>query len=106
MIEVKIEITYSKERIKEIIKETFPEQPQLALAVFSCESGLNPKAVGPTNDYGLAQIHSPSWDKRAKALGYHNYKTDVKENLAMARHIYNDAGKTFNPWVCYTHKMI
>lgn len=103
--EVPIEVTYSRERIVELIKETFPEAPNTATAVFMCESGLNPKAKGPTSDYGIAQVHSPSWDREAKRLGYKEYRTDVKENLAMARHIYEDAGKSFSPWVCYTKGM-
>lgn len=105
--EVRIEVVtdWTKERIEQEIRDTFPESPELALAIFKCESGLNPTAKGPTSDFGIAQIHEPSWGKKAKQLGLENYKTDVKENLAMARYIYEGRGN-FNDWVCYTKKMI
>ena len=96
---------WNEERIKKEIRDTFPEQPELAIAVFRCESGLVPTAKGPTSDYGIAQVHAPSWDKEAKRLGHTNYRTDVRDNLKMARHIYDNAGKKFTPWVCFTKKM-
>lgn len=96
---------WTPERIKEEIRTVFPEQPELAIAIFKCESGLVPTAKGPTQDYGVAQVHSPTWDREAKRLGHTNYRTSVRENLKMARHIYDDAGGSFTPWVCYTKKM-
>lgn len=95
--EIQIEVTYSEERIKDMIKDTFPENPTLALEVFACESGLNQDAVGPTQDYGIAQIHEPSWNATAKELGL-DYKNDAKDNLAMARHVYEQQG--WDAWVC------
>lgn len=102
--EVRIEVIYNwtPERIEQEIREVFPEQPELAVAVFHCESSLIPTAKGPTSDYGIAQIHKPSWHDKAIRLGYENYQTDVKDNLAMARYIYDNAGGTFRDWVCYT----
>ena len=105
LVVVPTKIDWTKDRVAEEIRTVFPEQPELAIAVFKCESGLIPTAKGPTSDFGIAQIHSPSWDREAKRLGYGEYKTDVKHNLKMARHIYDNAGGTFRDWVCYTRKM-
>jgi len=99
--EVKIELTYTRERIIELIKETFPEAPNTAVAIAKCESGLVPDQVGKTTpDYGVMQINAPSWDKKAHKLGYKNYRKDVRENLKMARYVYDGSGN-FTPWVCY-----
>lgn len=106
VIEIEVVIDWTKERIEKEIRATFPEDPETAIAIFKCESGLRPDAKGPTSDYGVAQIHQPSWDKVAKRLGHEDYQTDVRDNLAMARHIYDNAGKKWTDWVCYTRKMI
>jgi hypothetical protein len=94
-------VTYDwdEEKAIEEIKKTFPEVPGLMVAIADCESGLNIDAVGPTNDYGLLQIHEPSWDHVAKRLGL-DYKNNPYDNLKMARHVYDNQGIT--AWVCYT----
>lgn len=94
-------IEWNKERIEKEIRTVFHEEPNTAVAIFKCESGLDADIKGPTNDYGLTQIHAPSWDKKAKQLGYEDYRTDVQDNLAMARYLYDSRGN-FNDWVCYT----
>ena len=97
--EVLIEVTYSKERIIELIKETFPEAPNTAVAIAKCESGLVEDQVGlKTPDYGLMQINAPSWSRQAKKMGLKKYKTDVRENLKLARYIYDGRGN-FSDWV-------
>lgn len=102
---IKVVINWTPERIEQEIRTTFPEAPNTAVAIAKCESGLKPDQVGNiTPDYGLMQIHGPSWDAKAKELGYSNYKTDVQDNLKMARHIYDGRGN-FNDWVCYTKGM-
>lgn len=97
---VEVRVEWTEERIVEEIKKTFPEEPELAVAIARCESNFKPSAVGPTSDYGIFQIHAPSWDSKARQLGLENYRTDVQENLAMARHIYLNANKTWRDWVC------
>lgn len=99
-VPLEVIISWTPERIKQEIRTTFPEAPELAIAIFKCESGLVPTASSPTSDHGVTQINAPTWDKRAKQLGYNEYKTDVKQNLAMARHVYEEAGNSFRPWVC------
>lgn len=111
-IEVKkeypVEVTYewNDERVKEEITKVFPEDPVTAIKIARCESGFMIDAKGPTSDFGLMQINAPSWDKKAKQLGYGDYRTNPVHNLAMARYLYERAGKHYTDWVCYTKKMI
>lgn len=111
LIEVKID--WTRDRIIEEIRATFPESPDLAVAIAKCESGLNPTirsqhqlSYGQERSYGIMQVHAPDWHDDALRLGYDNYQTDVQDNLKMARYIYEQAGKRFTPWSCYTKKMI
>jgi len=38
------------------------------LGTIGCESHWNPKAVSPTNDYGLSQINQPTWKFSKKTM--------------------------------------
>lgn len=99
-IQLEVKINWTRERMEEEVRKTFPENPNTMVAVTECESNFNPLAVGPTSDYGLLQIHAPTWEATAKELGYYNYRTDIEENLKMARHIYDVQG--IRAWVCYS----
>jgi hypothetical protein len=110
---VLIEVVYTKEDIIRKIKETFPEDPETAVLIAKCESGLRIEvqsghtlSYGREQSFGLFQVHSPHWEKTAKRLGYEDYRTDIDDNLALARHIYESAGNSWQPWSCYTKKMI
>jgi hypothetical protein len=97
---VLIEIEYTRESIERKIRETFHEEPERALAIAQCESGLNPDALNTANkngtsDGGLFQINSVH-DKRLNALGLDKF--DVEDNIAFARMLYEERGWT--PWVC------
>lgn len=81
-----------------LIKETFPEDPQRALAIANCESGFNPNAKGPTQDSGVFQIHKPSHGKKMESLNLDPF--DVEDNVAYARMLYDESG--WVPWVCHT----
>lgn len=81
-----------------LIRETFPEDPDRALAIANCESGFNPNAKGPTQDSGIFQIHEPSHGVRMEALGLDPF--DVEDNVAYARNLYDEQG--WKPWVCHT----
>lgn len=85
-----------------MIREAFPEDPEVALLVVQCESGFNQNAKGPTDDHGVFQVHRPTWDATAKELGL-DYINSVRDNIKMARHIYEAAGDSFQPWVCWWH---
>lgn len=95
-----INYDWSEEKTIEEIKKTFPDSYGLMIPVFKCESGLRLDARGPTNDWGIAQIHADTWDKKAQELGL-DYKNNPYDNLKMARWIYDNAGGIDN-WVCFT----
>lgn len=106
-------MVYTKEDIIKKIERAFPESPVIAVKIAKCESGLNPKiqsqhilSYGQERSFGLFQIHEPAWDKTAKKLGLDNYQTDVEENIAMARYIYEQSGKRWSAWSCFTKNMI
>ena len=104
--EVRIEVIYNwdEERIKEEIVQTFPESPALALKIAQCESGFKMiqsnqiQPYGREESYGIFQIHARAWHEQAVTLGYEDYQTDIRDNLAMARHIYENQG--WRPWSC------
>ncbi len=113
--EVRIEVIYdwTEERIIKEIQNTFPEAPELAVSIARCESGLDIRVqsnhvleYGRELSFGLMQIHAKVWDETAKELGYEDYKTDPKDNLKMARFIYEHYGNNFNAWTCYTKGMV
>lgn len=93
--------TSTKEKtIEEKIRDTFPEDPEIALSIAKCESSFNPKAVNNSNtngttDGGLWQINSIH-DTRLKELGLDKF--DVDDSLVFARILYEERG--FRPWVC------
>ena len=86
--------------IEEKIIATFPEQPELMLAIAKAESNLNPEAYNPEGhrgcrgSIGLMQIACLHTDDPEKLF-------DVDYNLAKAREIYDRDGLT--PWGVYTN---
>lgn len=84
--------------IEDKIRATFPENPDLAVKIAQCESGMNPKAFNGNNsngstDSGIMQINSVHGVSKQMLM-------DVDINLAVARVIYERAGNSFSPWVC------
>lgn len=84
--------------VEDKIRATFPENPERAIAIFKCESGLRPNAFNGKNtngtwDAGLAQINSIHGVSKSMLM-------DINVNLAVARVIYERAGNSFTPWVC------
>lgn len=113
--EVLIEVVYdwTSERIEQEIRDTFPESPDLAVKIAKCESGLVPDIQSQhmwrgeqERSFGIFQVHKDSWHNTAISLGLTEYQTDVKQNLAMARYIYENAGHRWTDWSCYTKKMV
>lgn len=99
---------WTPERIIQEIRETFPEMPNTAVAIAKCESGLiadiqshHILSYGREQSFGIMQIHAKSWHQVAINLGYNEYKTDVSDNLKMARYIFDKAGGEFTDWTCY-----
>lgn len=97
-IRIEVEYNWDKERIQDEVRKLFPENPERMLAILKCESNYVVDAVGPTSDFGLFQIHYPTWHSTAIELGYADYATNPYHNLQMARYIYDVQG--INAWVC------
>lgn len=94
---------WTRENVKRLIRQTFPEAPDVAIAVATCESGLKPHAYNPKNtngstDGGLWQINSVH-DKELARLGLNKY--DPEDATKFARMLYEE--NHWNDWVCYTH---
>jgi len=65
--------------------------------IITCESRWDIMAYNKkSGDYGLFQINEKWWDKKAKELGFENYKDDWKENIQLGIWIYENYGK--KPW--------
>ena len=112
-VELIVVINWTKERIEKEIRNTFPERPEIALAIAKCESGLvadiqsgHTLSYGRERSFGIFQAHEPDWGHVATRLGLHDWRTDPAENIKLARHIYESAGNSFSPWSCYSKKMI
>ncbi len=97
--------TLSDEQIayKRKIERLFKDEPIMAQIAY-CESGYRQfdengaPLKSRTNDYGIFQINSKIWDKKAKEIGL-DYKGSPIDNIKMARYIYEHQGK--KAWVCY-----
>lgn len=83
-----------------LIKETFPDDAHSALAIASCESGLNPYVeskpnTNGTRDGGLFQIND-THNARMEQLGLDKF--DPEDNAKFARILYEEQG--WAPWTC------
>ncbi len=113
VVRLVVKIDWTKERIEQEIRNTFPEDPETAVKIAKCESGLRAEIqsqhilhYGQEKSFGVFQIHKPDWHQTALRLGYTDYKTDPADNIAMARYIYEQAGKKWTDWSCYNKRMI
>ncbi|HAS13406.1 MAG TPA: hypothetical protein DCS55_23305 [Acidimicrobiaceae bacterium] len=82
-----------------IIHRHFGSAAPAAIRVATCESGMNPGAVSPTNDHGLFQInivHRGQFEAVTGAPWSSVY--DPELNTIYARHLYAQQG--WSPWVC------
>lgn len=86
--------------IEDMIRATFPEDPDTAVAISTAESHMNPKAVGHnsngTIDQGIMQVNSVHC---GKVEGNCSLLLDPIENLRVARIIYKASG--WNAWSTY-----
>ena len=79
----------------------------MAIAVAGCESGFKMiqshhiQPYGREESFGIFQIHARAWDGEAQRLGLGDYRTDVEQNIQMARHVYEQSG--WRAWTCYWH---
>lgn len=90
VIQLEVVTNWTEEKIKQKIRDTFPEQPELMVKIAWCESRWKPDAKGPTDDHGIFQLHAPSHDLSAIDV------YDPKENIEFARKLYDQNGT--RPW--------
>lgn len=93
--------TPSTAQVEQMIRDVFPDNLEAkAIEVATCESGLNPLAIGRntngSRDYGVFQFNSGGTLQEylsgtAEAL-------DPAANINAALELYNDRG--WQPWVC------
>ena len=87
-----------------MITDAFPDQPRTAYLVAQCESGLKMvqsnhiQPYGREESFGIFQIHARAWDKVAQSMGL-DYKNNVRDNIEMAKYIYQQSG--WKAWTCY-----
>lgn len=78
----------------------------MAIRVFTGESSLlqwdkhGTPITSKTRDFGVCQVNEKVWDHVAKDMGL-DYKYDVYDQMEMCRHIYDEAGGQWTPWVYY-----
>lgn len=101
VVQIEVMINWTPERIKEEIRNTFPEDPETAVAIAMAESKLKPHAYNPevhqncNGSIGIMQIacvHHRVDPERLK---------DVAFNIKKAREIYLAQG--WGPWGAYTN---
>lgn len=98
---IEVRINWTKERIEEEIRKTFPEDPERAVAIAKAESGLRIDAVNPEQhkgckgSIGIMQIACVHNIEDIDAL------KDPIVNLKKAREIYDREG--WQPWGAYTN---
>ena len=86
--------------VEAIILHWVPENYATALRIARCESGLNPRAIGGGNSYGLFQIHHVHRRNFASVTGvsWEEGWFDPNTNSHYARHLYDHSG--WRPWAC------
>lgn len=75
-----------------------PGGPDKAVAVARCESGLNPRAVGPNDLYlGIYQQHREYWPARATQYGFEGVSAfNARANIIVSIRMASEGG--WGPW--------
>ena len=88
---------YPKPILKEIIREVFREDPEMAVKIAECESRLDSSA------HNKDDPHNGSWGI-FQINGAHNYSPEVLlnpiKNINIAHELYLKEG--WEPWACYS----
>lgn len=111
-VRIEVRVDWTRERIEQEIRTVFPNDPDVAVRIAHCESGLDADiqshhqlSYGRERSFGVFQLHEPDWGKKAIALGFDKWKTNPADNIAMARYIYEQSGNKWSAWTCYNKKM-
>jgi len=100
------ELTSTEQKIIQVWGDY--KQAMLAIAIFKCESGLDPEAVSETGDLGVAQINWKTWKNPVKEkFGYTAIDMfDVDKNLEVAKWIWDRGnrieGDEIGSWEAWT----
>jgi len=76
--------------------------------ILPCESGSQPdpdRAVGPTDDWGRAQINRPTWKERFETLTGANFEENISNpvlNGFIAAHVETEQG--LSAWTCWRRR--
>ncbi len=76
--------------------------------ILPCESGSEPDpdmAVGPTDDWGRAQINRPTWKDRFESLTGSEFESNITNpmlNGFMAAHVEQEQG--LSAWTCWRRR--
>lgn len=95
----------TKEEVIVALHQQFLDDMPKAWQVSKCESTFKQfkddgsTVISETGDAGIMQINIKTWDKTAKKLGL-DYKNSWRDNILMAKVVYNEASSTFEPWTC------
>ena len=94
------------EPLPEMVRQTFPEDPDRAAAILSCEStdGLDPRAYDPSEDNAGPMQINRWWEpffQENFGWSWDDLVFNVSINLQAARFVYDDAGG-WSPWECFT----
>lgn len=86
--------------LEELVRQAFPEDPDTAVRIVTCESQWNPQARSRTGDSGLFQINDIHRGPSGHAAGMSVEDLfDPMVNIRVARALYEESG--WYPWVCF-----
>lgn len=80
---------WTKEKIKDRIRATFPENPETMIKVAECESGIQNIPGRLSDDGGIFQInitHQKELDRQELD------RYDIEDNIKFARYLYDNGG--------------
>lgn len=97
----KVATPVARNEIERLIIETFPEDPQTALAIARAESGLNPRAINAGDNHGVCKGSYGVFQVGCVHGIPPETLYDPVFNIKKARKLYDERG--WEPWGAYTN---